>query len=132
MKRALVVLLLLALCAGPALPAQASSHCATRAASIEGSAVEITLCAGASHAVSSAAGKVVTVDLEQQFKAPKGSFAQTGPVEFLAGAAVSRAILDVAIDKLGIAKTLHMTLTLKDGRVTLEHAMLLPGAIPVL
>jgi hypothetical protein len=40
----------------------------------------------------------------------------------------SRTIDDAALDTLGIARSLHLTIGFKPGTVLLEHALLTPGA----
>ena len=114
-----------------ALPAVADP-CSHRALTIEGMAVEVTLCATAQHPGASPAGKTLEVAVQEEFKGPKGSFSRATTLEFLGGVAVSRTIDDVAIDRLGLSRTLHMTLALREGNLTLEHAMLLPGAVPII
>jgi hypothetical protein len=42
---------------------------------------------------------------------------------------VSRTIDDVSLARLGIARTLHMTIAYKLGSAKLERALLIPGAL---
>jgi len=51
--------------------------------------------------------------------------------ELMPGAKASRTIDDVDISSLVPGRTLHNTLKYAAGTVTLERAMLLPGAIPL-
>jgi hypothetical protein len=44
---------------------------------------------------------------------------------------VSRGVDDVPLNPLGLSSTLHLTLTYADGKVSVEHALLLPGAVPL-
>lgn len=113
-------------------PAAATDPCTHRSVSIEGMPVEITLCATAQRPGASAAGKTVEITVSEEFKGPKGAFSRSASLEFLGGVAVSRTIDDVPIERLGVPRTLHMTLSLRGGTVTLEHAMLLPGAVPII
>lgn len=106
--------------------------CTHRSLAIQGMPVTITLCTTGQRPGSSAAGKTLVVGLQEEFQGPKGSFSRTTSLEFLGGVAVSRTFDDVAIDRLGVARTLHMTLSLRGGSVTLEHAMLVPGAVPLI
>jgi len=76
-----------------------------------------------------ASGGRVTVYLRETFATHDASFTRTVPFEPLAGAELSSTIDDVSLDKLGIARTLHLTIGLKPGTVRLEHALLIPGAI---
>jgi hypothetical protein len=52
-------------------------------------------------------------------------------IQVLAGAAISRGVDDVALAPLGLSATLHLTLAYADGKVSVEHALLLPGAVPL-
>lgn len=67
--------------------------------------------------------------LRETFSSAKGAFAQTSNLEFLAGDEPSRVIEDVALEKLGLGVTLHLTLVLRRGAVAIEGAILTPGAI---
>ena len=132
MNRALsACLLALALFPSFSLAAVAAP-CTHRSLRIEGMPVALTLCTLGQRPGSSAAGKTVEVSVTEDFEGPKGAFRRAATLEFLGGVAVSRTIDDVAIEPLGLSGTLHMTLALKEGNVTLEHAMLLPGAVPIL
>ncbi|HTW82794.1 MAG TPA: hypothetical protein VMD91_01850 [Candidatus Sulfotelmatobacter sp.] len=59
------------------------------------------------------------------------SIARTTTIQVLAGAKVSRTVDDVALGPLGLSSTLHLTLAYADGKVWVEHALLLPGAVPL-
>jgi hypothetical protein len=50
-------------------------------------------------------------------------------VDLLPGSDSSRAIDDVGLQKLGIERSLHLTILYKAGSARLEHALLVPGAI---
>jgi len=52
-------------------------------------------------------------------------------IQVLAGAVVSRGVDDIALAPLGLSSTLHLTLAYADGKVSVEHALLLPGAVPL-
>ena len=41
----------------------------------------------------------------------------------------SRTIDDVSLAKLGLTRTLHMTIAVRTSSVRLEHALLVPGAV---
>jgi hypothetical protein len=56
---------------------------------------------------------------------------QATTIQILSGAAVSRGVDDVPLNPLGLSSTLHLTLTYADGKVSVEHALLLPGAVPL-
>ncbi|MBC5809815.1 MAG: hypothetical protein GIW95_03025 [Candidatus Eremiobacteraeota bacterium] len=59
------------------------------------------------------------------------TFSRQASLEILAGADVSRTIDDVPLDKVGSRRTLHITLAYRGGTLKLEHALLIPGAIPL-
>jgi hypothetical protein len=107
----------------PALP-QPASRCSRDVFPVAGQPVSVTVCAGAPDG-----GKTVAVT--ETFKNAKSSFDQTTSIEVLAGAAASRAVNDVSLAPLGLQYTLHMTLAYRDAGVTIEHALLLPGAVPL-
>ncbi len=72
-----------------------------------------------------------TVDVAETYSSPRGSFGQTAPLSFLPGDEPSRVIEDVAIDRLGVAGILHLTLVMRSGSVYIESALLTPGAITI-
>jgi len=76
-----------------------------------------------------AAGKTSAASLVETFSTKSASFTVSSPVDFLAGAETSRTIDDVSLARLGIAKTIHMTIAFKPGSARLERALLIPGAV---
>ena len=64
------------------------------------------------------------------FTAAAGTVSHSTSFDLLPGG-VSRTVDDIPLDKLGSKRLLHVTLAFRDGVVLLEHALLLPGAIPV-
>ena len=84
----------------------------------------VTVCAGAPDG-----GKLA---VSETFKGGIGHRSRTRPRSTCSGgAAVSRAVDDVALTPLGINATLHLTLAYRGGAVAIEHALLLPGATPL-
>ena len=71
------------------------------------------------------------LSVTETFTAAGKTIAKTIPLGVVAGASTSRTIDDVDLGPLGSKHTLHMTLAYRDGEVVLEHALALPGAIPV-
>jgi hypothetical protein len=69
--------------------------------------------------------------LRETFSSGGESFSRSLPVELVDGSELSRTIDDVPLDKLGIARTIHLTIGYRLGTVRLEHALLVPGAIPL-
>ena len=57
------------------------------------------------------------------------SFSRTVTFDALAGSDYSRTIDDLPLARVGIEKSLHLTIRYKLGSVRLEHALLVPGAI---
>jgi hypothetical protein len=72
-----------------------------------------------------------TVAVAETFKNAATSFNHTASIEVLPGAAASRAVDDVSLAPLGLQFTLHMTLVYREAGVIIEHALLLPGAVPL-
>ncbi len=50
-------------------------------------------------------------------------------IDVVNGASVTRAVDDVPLSDLGSDRQLHLTIAYREGRVELEHALLLPGAV---
>jgi thiamine monophosphate kinase len=50
-------------------------------------------------------------------------------IDIVDGASVTRAVDDVPLGDLGSNKQLHITIAYRNGEATLEHALLLPGAL---
>ena len=115
--------------ATPAAP-RADDACTTEAFTIEGRAVTLQFCAPA--AVPPAEkGKRAVVVLRETVSAGGVTFVRAATLDYHQGAESSRAIDDVPLDKLNIAKTLHLSVEFKPGSVHLEHVLLIPGAIPL-
>jgi hypothetical protein len=118
-----VLALLAAASIAPAL-AQPAQRCSRDAFPVAGQSVAVTVCAGAPDG-----GKTVAVT--ETFKSGGGSFNHTTSIEVLPGAAASRAVDDVSLAPLGLNFTLHLTLVHREAAVAVEHALLLPGAVPL-
>jgi hypothetical protein len=123
MRTFVAVLALFVASIAPALP-QPASRCSREVFPVAAQAVSVTVCAGAPDS-----GKTVAVT--ETFKNAKASFDQTTSIEVLPGAAASRAVQDVSLAPLGLQFTLHLTLAYREAAVTIEHALLLPGAVPL-
>ncbi len=100
-----------------------SDRCTKDALTIEGVPVMATICVPAG-----ASGSKVTVS--ETLVGSAGTLNHTTIFDLLP-AGVSRTVDDIVLEKLGSKRTLHVTLAYREGVVTLEHALLLPGAIPV-
>jgi len=121
-RASLVLLFALSLSSAPA---RAASPCSADTFSIDSAALAVAVCppATAPHL----GGKVtLTETLSVKGQPP---LTRDFTLELLADSDSSRGIDDVPLQKLGIEKTLHLTLAYKAGAVRLEHALLVPGAI---
>jgi hypothetical protein len=123
MRTFIAVLALLAASVAPALT-QPAPRCSHDAFPVAGQSVAVTVCAGAPDG-----GKTVAVT--ETFKNATATFNHATSIEVLPGAAVSRAVDDVSLAPLGLQYTLHLTLAHRAAAVTIEHALLLPGAVPL-
>jgi hypothetical protein len=127
-KRLTTLGLALALSLGPA-EAAVPEGCSSDTFSIDGSALTVQLCTGGPFAKAPATPKPGSASIVETFSTHDASFSQTTSVEYLAGAEVSRTLDDVSLARLGISKTLHLTIAYKPGSAKLEHALLIPGAV---
>ncbi len=115
----------LALVASLAAPAGAQGErCTADALSIDGVALSARFC------VPAGAG-APSVGVTETFTSAGKSFSHAVSLAIVAGAQVSRTIDDVDLAPLGLRRSLHMTLAFHGGGVMLEHALALPGAIPI-
>jgi hypothetical protein len=123
MRTFVAALALFAASLAPALP-QPAQRCSRDAFPVGGQSVTVTVCAGAPDS-----GKSVAVT--ETFKNAATSFSKTASIEVLAGASASRMVDDVSLAPLGLPFTLHLTLAYRNAAVSVEHALLLPGAVPL-
>jgi hypothetical protein len=115
----------LSLAAGLGLPVSAQGeHCSRDALSVDGIAVAARFC------VPSGA-PATSLSVTETFTAQGKTIAKTTPLAVVAGAQTSRTIDDVDLGPIGPKRTLHMTLAYRAGSIELEHALALPGAIPI-
>jgi hypothetical protein len=101
--------------------AGAQDRCSRETFTVDGAPVIVTLCV--------APGAQTPVPVAASFSRGTASFNHTVPVTIVSGAAVSRAVDDVALDALGVNKRLHLTIAYRNGEAAVEHAMLVPGAV---
>jgi hypothetical protein len=115
----------LGLAAGLGLPASAQGErCSHDALTIDGISVAARFC------VPSGAG-AANLSVTETFTAQGKTISRTTPLAVVAGALTSRTIDDIDLSPLGPKRALHMTLAYRAGSVELEHALALPGAIPI-
>lgn len=117
---ALVALLAIA---GAAPAAAQPERCSHETFPVGGSSVAVSVCAAPP------AGREVSVS--ETFSHGSQSFGRSATIEVLNGADVSRAVDDASLTQFGLPYTLHLTLAYKGGSVVIEHALLLPGAVPL-
>ncbi len=103
--------------------------CSSDVFPIDGSQVTVLVCAGGPAAKAPATPNAGSASLVETFSTRDASFSQTSSVEYLPGAETSRKIEDVSLARLGISKTLHMTIAYKPGSAKLERVLLIPGAV---
>ena len=106
-----------------AASAQPSQKCSRESFPVGGQAVAVTVCAGAPE------GRTLAVT--ETIRGASTSFTHNASIDVLPGAGVSRTVDDVSLTPLNLPYTLHLTLAYHGGEVTIEHALLLPGAVPL-
>ncbi|MBV8750147.1 MAG: hypothetical protein JO103_10595 [Candidatus Eremiobacteraeota bacterium] len=114
----------LALVGAAAAPALGQQRCTHETFPVASQSVAVTVC-------TTAADGAKTVPVSETFKNASTSFNHATTIEVLPGASASRGIDDVSLTALGLPYTLHLTLAYRDGSVAIEHALLLPGAVPL-
>lgn len=119
----------LAISLGSSASAQPSSRCTREILMVRGTAVTAAYCV--TSLGPAAAGRDLPVRVTETFSTSRGSFEQEAILRFIAGEEASRVIEDVALERLNMEGTLHLTLLLHGGLVHIEGAMLTPGAITI-
>ena len=128
MARVATFLLTLIALSAPWHAVQASTNCSSRTLSVRGTPVTVALCPLVTSRTRS--GELV-VSTSESLTANGKSMRTQRDFHFLSGEATSRAIELVDLSALGMTGTLHLTLAYHDASVTVESAVLTPGAIPV-
>jgi hypothetical protein len=112
------------------VPARSSDTCSRDALQVDGAPVAVTLCVPAAGVRrGKAETRALSVNVTEVFAAGTSSFTRTVVLDVLDDSVTSRTIDDVPLQRLGIAKTLHLTIGYRDGSAQLEHALLIPGAV---
>lgn len=101
--------------------AQPADRCTHDVLAVDGGPVDATFC------VSGPPAQRVVVN--ETFSRAGQTFSQPLTIDVVNGASVTRALDDVPLTALGSAKQLHLTIAFAAGTATLEHALLLPGAV---
>ncbi|HEY5257679.1 MAG TPA: hypothetical protein VIJ12_04805 [Candidatus Baltobacteraceae bacterium] len=120
---ALAVLLLAPAAAG------AAGQCSRETLAVPGSPVTVSYCVAG--APSAGPGDELLVPVSESYSAPGGSYADSATLHFLTGESASRQIAAVDLTRLGSTGTLHLTLVYHGGLVSVESAILTPGAIKI-
>jgi len=103
--------------------AQDGDRCTHDLLTVDGAALTATFC------VTASADRHVVVS--ETFARGGQSFSRSLSIDVVAGADVTRAVDDIPLADVGSAKQLHATIAYRGGVATLEHALLLPGALVV-
>jgi hypothetical protein len=113
------------LAAGLSLPAGAQGdRCTGDSLTLDGIIVAARFCVPSGAAAPS-------VSVTETFRAGGKIVTKTLALAVVSDAVTSRTIDDVDLTPLGAQHSLHMTLAYRGGLVRLEHALALPGAVPV-
>jgi hypothetical protein len=119
---------------GATVPSAAAGTCSTDTFTIDGSAVTLDMCLGAAPDPAASRhgspAKAPAATLTETFTV-KGQppLVRALPLDALPADEPSRTIDDVPLEKLGLARTLHLTIAVRSSGVHLEHALLVPGAL---
>jgi hypothetical protein len=115
----------LGLAVGLGLPASPQGErCSRDALTVDGIPVAARFCVPSG-------GPAASLSVTETFTAHGRTIAKTTPLAVVAGALTSRTIDDIDLSPIGPKRALHMTLAYRAGSVELEHALALPGAIPI-
>lgn len=129
MERHIVLTAALALSLGAGAQAQPAGHCTRETLNVRGTPLTVSYCVTGSAAA--APGHDLPVRVSESYATSRGSYSQASTLRFIAGEDSSRVIEDLALDKVGLQGTLHLTLLLRGGLVRVDSAMLTPGAISI-
>ena len=129
--RALLTVMLALAWSGSA--AAQTANCSRDTLTIDGTPVDVTLCVPPPETgrKGKGEGRPVSIQVSETFSAGGTSFTRSTALDFLERRETSRTIDDVPLQKLGISKSLHLTIGYRAGSVLLEHALLIPGAVPL-
>jgi hypothetical protein len=121
--RTFVAVFTLLAASSAAATAQPAQRCSTEIFPIGGQSVSVTVCAAPADGSSAAITETV--------KGAAKSFNHATSIDVLPGAVVSRSVDDLSLSPLDLRYTLHLTLAYRGGAASIEHALLLPGAVPL-
>jgi hypothetical protein len=118
---------------GLALGAPAFAQtCSQDQLTVDGTPVSLQLCVAPGAGTGAvAADKLVTVQVAETLKSKDLTFTRTVPLDFLSQAAFSRTFDNVPLAGVGLPGSIHITVAFKPGDIRLDHALRLPGAVPL-
>ena len=109
-------------------PAPAQETCSSDTFSIDGRSVDVSVCGPTS--VPKPTKGQPSIQLRETVGVRGGvPLVREVALATLPDEGLAHTIDDVPLQKLGIERTLHVTLAYKPGTVRLEHALLIPGAV---
>jgi hypothetical protein len=128
-KNAALLTTALAISLGSPATAQAAGRCTQETLRVHGAPVTASYCVTALG--KAAPGHELPVRVAEAYRGPGGELTQEATLQFIAGEGSSRVIQDVALARLGLAGTLHLTLLLQGGLIRIDSALLTPGAVTI-
>ncbi len=120
--------LMAGLAAGACASAQPSRGCTHEQLKVQGVSLTASYCVAQ---VGPPAGHELPVRVQETYSTPRGSVSQETTLRFINGEPSSRVIEDLALTRVGLSGTLHLTLLLQAGLVRVDGAILTPGAVTV-
>lgn len=125
-SRALLVAIL---ALSTAAAAAAQGRCTRETLPVKGTPLTVTYCVAGENPAAS--GGDLGVRVSESYSTSRGAFTQQSTLQFISGESASRVIEDIALARLGLEGTLHLTLVYHGGLVRVESALLTPGAITI-
>ena len=119
----------LALAAIPMAASAQTGNCTKETLPVRGTPVTISYCVTGKP--TQAPGSELLVKVNATYSAPGGSFKASPVLHFIAAEGPSRVIEDLDLAMLGSSGTLHLTLVYRGNAVSIESALLTPGAITI-
>ncbi len=75
------------------------------------------------------AQRAAHVSVAETFTRNAANMSKTLEIDLVKGTDVTRAVDTVALNDVGSPKQLHLTILYRDGQASIEHALVLPGAV---
>jgi hypothetical protein len=108
--------------------AGAQTPCSRETVQVRGTVLSVSFCTVGAPVTASA---VTTVAVDATYATKDHSLVQRTTLRFITGEGPARALENVNLGSLGIEGTLHMTLLYSGNQISMEHALLTPGAVTV-